>query len=111
MFYAKRDGELRVDLSTIFAPEIREENLFDTFNRILSVRDGIEGDGCVYRGNRGKEGYKQLSNLERTEELEGNTEEGEEGKRREKDAIDTTEDRTGNENAIAPLSSPEKIRP
>jgi len=46
MFYTKRDGEFRVDLPTVLALEFREENFLNTFDRILGVRDGIEGDSC-----------------------------------------------------------------
>jgi len=45
-FHAKRDREFRVNLPTIFTLEVCEEDFFDTFNSVLSVRDGIEGDGC-----------------------------------------------------------------
>jgi len=46
MFYAERDGEFRVNLSTVLALEVREENLFNTFDGILGVCDGIKGDSC-----------------------------------------------------------------
>ena len=44
MFYPKRDGEFRVDLPTVLVLEVREENVPDTLDSILCVRDGIEGD-------------------------------------------------------------------
>jgi len=46
MFDAKRGREFRVDLPTVLTLEAREENLFNTFDIISSIRDGIEGDSC-----------------------------------------------------------------
>ena len=46
MFYPKRDGEFGVGLPTVLVLEVREENVLDTLDSILRVRDGIEGDSC-----------------------------------------------------------------
>jgi len=50
VFYAKRDGEFKVNLQTVLALDFREENLLNTFDRILGVRDGIEDNSAGETG-------------------------------------------------------------
>jgi len=62
MSHTKCVGEFRVNLPTIFALEIREENFIRTSDSILSVRNDIGGDHCCFyrrekiTGNRGWRG-------------------------------------------------------